>query len=95
MPIDLVNIGQVLPGQSMYHQVKMAMDTSDYVYGTIFVLYIALFLIIGGYICTRKRRRELSAEKDKSEVEEAKESSEQIEEDIDIQRKKPGSKKKD
>lgn len=33
------------------------MDSSDYVYGTIFVLYVALFLVIGGYVCLRKKRR--------------------------------------
>ena len=36
------------------------MDSSDYVYGTIFVLYVALFLVIGGYICSRRKRKNLT-----------------------------------
>ena len=32
------------------------MDSTDYVYGTIFVLYVALFSVVGVYACTRKRR---------------------------------------
>ena len=40
------------------------MDSSDYVYGTIFVLYVALFLVIGGYICTRRKRKHLDQGKE-------------------------------
>ncbi len=36
------------------------MESSDYVYGTIFVMYVVLFAVIGGYVLTkRKMRKEL------------------------------------
>ncbi len=37
----------------------MAADSSDFIYGTIFVLYVALFIVVGGYMCTRSRRNKL------------------------------------
>lgn len=43
------------------------MDSSDLVYGTIFVLYVALFLVIGGYVCTRRKRKHVSADAGKKD----------------------------
>jgi type III secretory pathway component EscV len=31
------------------------MESSDYIYGFIFALYIALFVVVGGYALTRRR----------------------------------------
>ncbi len=48
------------------------MESSDYVYGIIFVLYVVLFAVVGGYAITRRSRNAAVEEKIKSMEKEVK-----------------------
>jgi len=66
------------------------MDSSDFVYGLIFALYVALFVVVGGYALIRRRRtedaEETSAEGEKTVPDEKDSKEENVGEDSKAKR---------